>query len=97
MHACPCDAAGLPLRRVRQVSVLDVCPLQAVVPEIRCVLHCLRDATMTRRELIKELRDIRAHGGDEECDHLRADRALLAFIADPGVTAAWEAIDKWFA
>lgn len=52
---------------------------------------------MTRRELIKELRDIRAHGGDEECDHLRADRALLAFIADPGVTAAWEAIDKWFA
>lgn len=50
---------------------------------------------MSRDQLLAKLRALR--GGDPESDHLEADRALLEFIADPEVTVAFNAIDRWYA
>lgn len=37
------------------------------------------------------------HAGDTEYAHETADKALLAFINDPEVTAAFDALKKWYA
>jgi hypothetical protein len=34
---------------------------------------------------------------DTESGHMHADVLLLEYINDPDVTAAWRALDKWFA
>ena len=34
---------------------------------------------------------------DPEGAHLDADRALLEYIGDPEISAAFEAIEKWYA
>lgn len=52
---------------------------------------------MTKDELIAELERIDREGGDEEVDHGDADRALLKYIDDERVTAAFDAIGKWYA
>lgn len=52
--------------------------------------------TMTREELLVELRTL--HGPqDPESAHEQADDLLLEYINDPEVTAAFEAIKKWYA
>lgn len=51
---------------------------------------------MTRDELIQALKEL--HGPtDEEIAHSRADRLLLEYIGDEEVTAAFDAINKWYA
>jgi hypothetical protein len=52
---------------------------------------------MTRDELLAELRRIKTEGGDPEGGHWLADEALLRFIGDDEVSAAFDAIDKWYA
>lgn len=49
---------------------------------------------MTRDELLAILTN---PTGDTESDHSRADDALLAFINDPAITAAFEALERWYA
>ena len=51
---------------------------------------------MTKKELITQLDEIRAEG-DPEGGHIEADNALLAYIDDIEVTAAFKAIGKWYA
>ncbi len=58
---------------------------------------------MTRDELLAALRAIADRsspiftGGDPEANHGEADQLLIDFINDPDVTAAYGAIDKWYA
>ena len=53
---------------------------------------------MTKQDLIAELNDIaRTSNGDPEIAHSLADDALLSFINDDGVSAAFELIEKWYA
>ncbi len=53
---------------------------------------------MTKVELVDHLKKIAVdNAGDEEKAHKEADTALLVFINDPDVTAAFDAIDKWYA
>jgi hypothetical protein len=55
---------------------------------------------MTREELLTLLRALAAKADrdedDPEDDHPAADKALLTFINDPEVTAAFDAIRKWY-
>lgn len=44
-------------------------------------------------ELLKKLQEEE----DTEVAHGAADQALLDYINDPEITAAYDAIDKWFA
>lgn len=50
---------------------------------------------MNKEELISKLKTF--HTGDEEMDHIHADKALLEYINDPEITDAFEKIDKWYA
>lgn len=63
---------------------------------------------MTREELLEELKNLRdvgipvlLFGGrevrDREREHILADELLLAYLNDPEITAAFEAIEKWYA
>lgn len=61
---------------------------------------------MSKEQLIARLREIgmrqigvrgRVKGRDEERDHVDADGALIDYINDPEITAAYEAITKWYA
>ena len=52
---------------------------------------------MTRDELLKFLINIKIHAGDKELDHAQADNALLEYINDDQITAAFDAIEKWYA
>jgi hypothetical protein len=49
---------------------------------------------MTREQLLQILRN---PSGDTEADHARADDALLAYINDPEITEAYNAIERWYA
>ena len=54
---------------------------------------------MTREDLLQTLRDIAAGAEGHvpgERPHYAADVALLKFIDDPEITAAFEAIEKWW-
>ena len=51
---------------------------------------------MTRDELLARLRAL-ASARDAETAHGDADDALIEFIGDPDVTAAFAAIPKWYA
>lgn len=54
--------------------------------------------TMTRDEALHQLRAICERPQvDQEVDHSDADAILLDLIGDAEITAAWEAVDKWFA
>lgn len=48
-----------------------------------------------RDELLATLRDLT--NDDPENAHLSADQALLAYINDPEITRAFEAVPKWYA
>jgi hypothetical protein len=48
------------------------------------------------RRIIKELLDM-AQSYDPESAHGQADDLLLEWIDDPDVTAAYNAIEKWYA
>ena len=50
---------------------------------------------MEIKELITKLREIKT--GDEEINHLKADRLLLEFINNPEVKEAFYELDKWYA
>ena len=53
---------------------------------------------MTRDEALLQLQAISERPQvDEEADHWDADRILLDLIGDAEITAAWQAVDKWFA
>lgn len=47
------------------------------------------------QQLIDDLKA--CNSGDIEDDHADADRLLLDYINDLGVTEAYDAIDKWYA
>lgn len=49
---------------------------------------------MTKDELIEQLR---ALNEDTEQNHIDADALLLAYINDPDITDAYQAIAKWYA
>jgi len=51
---------------------------------------------MTRDELLAKLKEAYDEQ-DEERGHLTADTALLEYINDKTVTAAYAMIDKWYA
>jgi hypothetical protein len=51
---------------------------------------------MTKEELIARLKEY-AELHDAEIAHINADAALIDFINDPDVTAAFNAIDRWYA
>lgn len=53
--------------------------------------------TYDKQDLLLDLRKLAAPGGDQEIQHGEADRALLRFIDDERVTAAFDAIEKWYA
>lgn len=50
---------------------------------------------MTKEELIIKLKN--CNSGDEEIDHVNADRTLLEYINDEEVTKTFHDIDKWYA
>lgn len=50
-------------------------------------------ARYARREQTRSVLD----GPDIELDHDEADKALIAYIGDPEIAAAFDAIDKWYA
>lgn len=55
---------------------------------------------MTRDELLAKLQAIARDSDDRydmRSDHEDADAALLAYINDPEIAAAFEAIEKWYA
>lgn len=53
---------------------------------------------MTKEELIKRLREINdTMGHDAEAAHGDADDALLDYINDDEVRAAWDVIPRWYA
>lgn len=51
---------------------------------------------MTRDELIAHLKEYK-NSAECETGHILADEALLAFINDPQVSAAYRDIKKWYA
>jgi len=51
---------------------------------------------MTKQELIEKLQEC-AKSNDTEHAHISADALLLSYIRDPEVTAAYDAIFKWYA
>ena len=51
---------------------------------------------MTRDELLSLLAEY-ARETDTEGAHADADAALIAYIGDPEIDAAYRAIDKWYA
>lgn len=60
------------------------------------LLYCRCDfAKINLTELIEKLKKI--DSGDEEWDHIYADRLLLNYIGDKRVEEAFEIIKKWYA
>lgn len=51
---------------------------------------------MTKEELLTELKRC-AVKGDAEIAHGDADDALIAFINDAEIKAAYDAVEKWYA
>ena len=51
---------------------------------------------MTKAELLALLASCNTFN-DPERAHGEADDALIAFINDPEITAAYEAVNKWYA
>ena len=51
---------------------------------------------MTRDQLLALLVD-QLENRDLEDSHWQADTALLAYINDPEISAAYDALDKWYA
>ena len=54
---------------------------------------------MNKEELLARLKDIEfgEDNGDEEAQHIKADKALLEYINDTDITEAFESIPKWYA
>ncbi len=50
---------------------------------------------MTKKKLLKTLA-MCAENSDTERAHSDADEALVAFIGDPEIAAAYEAVSKWY-
>ena len=55
-----------------------------------------RGESMTKAELLALLASCNTFN-DPERAHGEADDALIAFINDPEITAAYEAVNKWYA
>ena len=52
---------------------------------------------MPKKELLQKLRDIATRcNHDPEIAHAEAESALLAFIDDADVTAAFKAVKRWY-
>ncbi len=50
-----------------------------------------------RREILLKRLGECADNHDAECAHADADEALLDYINDPEITAAWQKVEKWYA
>lgn len=50
---------------------------------------------MTKTELLKILRECQELG-EVETAHVKADRALIAFIEDDDIEEAYQNVDKWY-
>lgn len=50
---------------------------------------------MSKTELLRKLADY-ARNVDGEAAHAAADTALLEFIDDPDITAAYDEVPKWY-
>lgn len=74
----------------------DLEPYQAGPPEPYKRL-CRRSTKTERRAILLDKLRSAATNGDTEGGHLDADRALLEFINDAEVTAAYEEIPRWYA
>jgi hypothetical protein len=55
-----------------------------------------RGDEMNKEELLAKLVELQQQD-DLEWSHEAADKALLAYINDPAITEAFEALDKWYA
>lgn len=53
--------------------------------------------SLSRDELLSRLRELNRPNGDIEGQHSEADDALLDYIDDPEIAAAYAAIEKWYA
>jgi len=51
---------------------------------------------MTKEELLEALKALIPDSPTEEA-HMEADALLLNYINDPEITAAYEALEKWYA
>lgn len=51
---------------------------------------------MTRDEILARLTHLATSDGDEEIDHIEADKLLLELIGDEEISAAFNAIRKWY-
>lgn len=51
---------------------------------------------MTKDELLEKLSAL-AEGHDSEHAHAEADKALIEFIDDDEITAAYQSVEKWYA
>ena len=51
---------------------------------------------MTREELLMRLAEC-ARNPDREVAHIEADEAVLEYVGDADVTAAFDAFEKWYA
>ena len=56
----------------------------------------LIEVEMTKQALLRTLQKC-AENDDTEDAHARADDALVAFIADEEIAAAYAAVAKWYA
>jgi site-specific recombinase len=56
----------------------------------------MNESSERRDSLLKRLAEC-ASELDTESAHATADEALLDFIDDPEVTAAWQKVEKWYA
>ena len=52
---------------------------------------------MTKAELLELLRSMAGDSPDPEESHMQADDALIEFINDPEIAAAYNEITKWYA
>lgn len=52
---------------------------------------------MTKAELIEQLKLLSIDQQDPSEDHELADKLLLDYINDSGVTEAFESIERWYA
>jgi hypothetical protein len=52
---------------------------------------------MTKEELLQELKKLAEDTYDIERNHLTADQALLLYINDEDIIAAYDLINKWYA
>lgn len=100
------SSAVFPARPLLALSIPSAVPLEKFSGgwypshQVSAVGGIEREETMTKEELLKILSSppcVQWKGEDLEAGHVVADDALLKYIDDPEITAAFEAVPKWYA